>query len=136
MIMLIVTTLAITIPSILTQYQAIQKFGDVAVIYAEKNGGFVTAQTQDGDIIMNPEVYLRNLIQLNALDRNIDFNRIEFQPPLGTKVNKRGEVNKHGEFRIVIRDAVVRFRLPFVSNESVLKLNDIVCIGYSHKYFK
>ncbi len=128
---IVVISVAITIPAVFQEYQLMKKFTQTLVVYGERNGGMIPLKKQGGGLWVQttPETYVREMMAEYHLDDNFKFEDIEFQPGLGTQVNKREK------FKITIHNAKIRMILPFVQ-ERTLNLNDIEVYGYSHKYFK
>lgn len=131
LLILVVVSLAIAIPSVFQEYQLMKKFTQTLVVYGERNGGLIALKKQGGGLWTSttPETYVRELMTEYHLEDNFAFEDIDFQPPLGEQVNKRER------FTITIRNAKIKLVLPF-AQEKTLNLGDIEAYGYSHKYFK
>lgn len=131
LMIIVVISIAITIPAVFQEYQTMKKFTQTLVVYGERNGGMISLKQQGGGLWTQttPETYVRELMTELKLDDNFSFEDIEFLPALGEQVNKRER------FVIRIHNAKIKMVLPF-AQEKTLNLNPIEAYGYSHKYFK
>lgn len=131
LMIMVVISIAITVPAVFQEYQLMKKFTQTLVIYGERNGGMIPLKKQGGDLWMaaTPETYVRELMAEFKLEDNFTFEDIEFRPPMGVQVNKRER------FTVTIHHAKIRMVLPFAQAHT-LNLNEIEAYGYSHKYFK
>ncbi len=131
LMIIVVISLAVTVPAVFQEYQLMKKFAQTLVVYGERNGGLVPLKKQGGELwtATTPETYVREMMVEFKLDDNFTFEDITFQPAIGVQVNKREK------FTITIRNAKIKMMLPF-AQERTLNLNPIEAYGYSHKYFK